>query len=137
MARVIKLCVFGSRGFDNYKLLEDKLNYLLVNVKPDDSIVIISGTASGADSLGERYALNNGLAVERYPAKWTDFNAKPCNIKEKNGYKYNSLAGMNRNRTMADVCDIAVAFFDGKSPGTKQMIEILKNKNKQVKIIYY
>ena len=49
-----KVVVFGSRDFNNYKLLETKLNYYLQGIK--DEIIIVSGTARGADSLGILYA---------------------------------------------------------------------------------
>lgn len=137
MGRVVKVCVFGSRSFNDYDLLKKKLDYYLHNFKKEQ-IVVIVGCASGADTLGENYAFYEGLSVERYPADWDNLEAVPCNIKtNKKGRKYNSLAGINRNKVMANVCDIAVGFYDGKSPGTKAMIDILKKMNKPTKIVLF
>ena len=52
----MKIIVAGSRTFNDYKLLTDKLDYFLQNQK---DITIISGKAKGADSLGEDYAHQN------------------------------------------------------------------------------
>ena len=46
-----RVIIAGSRGFNDYALLKRKLNELL---DFDDDITIISGTANGADSLGEK-----------------------------------------------------------------------------------
>ena len=38
---------------------------------------------------------------------------------------------------MAEVADALIAFWDGKSHGTKHMIEIMENKNLLVKVVNY
>ena len=115
-----KVVVFGSRDFNNYKLLETKLNYYLQGIK--DEIIIVSGTARGADSLGELYAKNHEYQVERYPAHWEEYGKK---------------AGMIRNRLMAVHSDYAVGFWDGKSRGTKGMIDICKELNIPLRVVKY
>ena len=54
---MFKIIVAGSRTFNDYTYLKKSLDKLLVN---KTSITIISGTARGADQLGERYAQENG-----------------------------------------------------------------------------
>jgi hypothetical protein len=63
--------------------------------------------------LGEKYASERNFNIERYPAEWD---------------KYGKSAGYIRNREMAMNSDTAVCFWDGKSKGTKHMID-LSNKN--------
>ena len=117
MSRIV---VFGSRDFTDYSLLEIKLNYYLQGIK--DEIIIVSGTARGADSLGILYAKNYGYQVEKYPAHWDEYGKK---------------AGMIRNRLMAGHSDYAVGFWDGKSRGTKGMIDICKELDVPLRVVRY
>lgn len=74
---------------------------------------VISGVARGADLDGERWAYEYGVPVERYPADWD---------------KYGRKAGPIRNQQMADVADALIALWDGKSRGTRDMIERMAKK---------
>lgn len=69
--------------------------------------------------LGERYAKENGFKIEKYNAEWK---------------KYGRRAGPIRNEMMAEACDYVICFWDGKSRGTKSMIDIAERKGKPVKI---
>lgn len=55
-----KVIVAGCRDFADYELLKKKCDFYLQNKKPEN-IVIVSGHASGADDLCERYAQERGL----------------------------------------------------------------------------
>ncbi len=115
-----KLIIAGSRNFRNYKLLKTKLDKLLADVRPTHRILILSGTARGADTLGEKYALQNDLTIQKFPAKWDEHGKK---------------AGYLRNLQMAEDADALVAFWNGKSPGTKHMIDIALLKGLQIRKI--
>lgn len=117
-----KVIIAGSRGFSNYKLLKEKCNQYLREKRKDYNIIIVSGHARGADLLGEKYAQDEGFPLEIYPADWK---------------KFGKSAGFRRNEQMAEVADALIAFWDGKSHGTKHMIEIMENKNLLVKIVNY
>ena len=68
---MIKVIIAGTRDFDNYELLKQKMDKILAGkVRNNEEIIIISGTARGADKLGERYAREKGYKIERYPANW-------------------------------------------------------------------
>lgn len=116
---VFRLIVAGSRDFNNYELLKQKCDSLLSQKRLTHSIVIVSGTARGADRLGERYATERGYRVERFPADW-----------DRDGV----AAGPIRNTQMAAHADALVAFWDGKSRGTKDMIEKAKERNLLLRI---
>lgn len=88
-----KLIVAGGRDFSNYSLMKLGIEAFIKKYNLTD-VIIVSGTASGADQMGERYADYNDLKVEKYPANWT-LNAK--------------AAGPIRNREMADVSQGLVA----------------------------
>jgi predicted Rossmann fold nucleotide-binding protein DprA/Smf involved in DNA uptake len=117
-----KVIVAGSRGFSNYKLLKESCNNFLREKKKTDNVIIVSGHARGADLLGEKYANDENLDLEVYPADWK---------------KLGSSAGFRRNEQMAGLADALIAFWDGKSHGTEHMIEIAKNKGLDVKVVEY
>ena len=85
-------------------------------------IEIISGMADGADTLGIKYAKEHKLTMVLYPANWK---------------KYPRMAGILRNMNMLVTATHLVAFWDGKSHGTKHMIEIAKEKGIPVWIYKY
>ena len=117
-----KVIIAGGRSFADYELLTTKCDALLKQKSTTLDIVIISGAAKGADSLGERYALERGYAVEHFPADWK---------------KYGRAAGKMRNAQMADIANALIAFWDGKSSGTKNMIDTAMKKKINVSVIRY
>ena len=117
-----KVIIAGSRGFSNYKLLKEKCNEYLREKRKEYNIIIISGGARGADTLGEKYAQDEGFSLEVFPANWN---------------KFGKSAGFIRNEQMAEIADALIAFWDEKSHGTKHMIEIMKNKKLLVRVVNY
>jgi len=76
--------------------------------KPNDRIVIVHGAAKGVDVAARDWALARGFEAEAHPANWD---------------KYGKRAGPVRNAEMAKSgIDGAIFFWDGKSPGTKDML---------------
>lgn len=131
-----KVVIAGGRDFTNYELLCERCDEILKDIT--DDITIISGKAKGADSLGERYAESRGYSVTGYVALWEDLSAPICSIKyNRYGKPYNCLAGFIRNHIMVDSTDSVIAFWDGKSNGTKDTINYATKLGKPVKIIYY
>lgn len=118
MKRVI---VAGGRHFNNYALLERKLDAVFLNSNPEE-IAIVSGCCRGADKMGERYARERGMHLIQVPAMW-----------EAGGKR----AGPIRNALMAEVATHLVAFWDGQSPGTKSMIDIARERGLPVRVIRY
>lgn len=116
-----RVIIEGCRDFDDYELLKEKCDYFLQDEKKED-VVIISGHASGADALGERYAQERGFQLETFPADWK---------------AHGRAAGPIRNARMASAANALIAFWDGKSRGTKNMIEIAKNHNLKVVVVRY
>ena len=119
---IYKIIIAGGRDFMDYNLLKEKTNKILQEKRVSHKIVIISGCARGADTLGLRYASENTFDVEEYPADWD---------------KYGKKAGYMRNVEMAENADALIAFWDGKSKGTKHMIDISKERNLPIRVIRY
>ena len=115
-----RLVIAGCRDYNNYFRLSQEVKKYIKSLGENYSIIIISGGASGADALGEKFAKKHKLQVERYPAEWD---------------KYGKFAGPRRNAQMAKAADAVIVFWDGKSRGTKNMIECAKKENKPYKII--
>lgn len=106
---MFKVIVAGSREFNDYEFLKEKLNHLLRYV--GDEIEIVSGTAKGADKLGERFAKEHGYKITEFPANWNKFGLS---------------AGYHRNEEMGKYADACVVFWINKSKGSKHMIDIAK-----------
>ena len=118
---MFKLIVAGSRSFNDYDLLKRKLDHLLSN-KDLATVHIVSGTAHGADQLGERYAKERGCQLDLFPANWA---------------RYGKSAGFERNARMARHADAAVVFWDGESRGALHMANTMKQFNKPVRLVQY
>ena len=119
-----KVIIAGGRKYDDYNTLRTECDKILSRkfADPECEVVVVSGGATGADALGEQYASERGLIIERHPADW-----------KKNG----RAAGPIRNAEMADISDALIAFWDGQSRGTKSMIDLAKRKGLQVAIVRY
>lgn len=117
----MKVIIAGSRTFNDYSLLS-KLSDHMLSKQNHDNITIISGGANGADRLGEKYAIDRGYKLMIMNADWD---------------KFGKSAGYVRNTNMADIADALIAFWDGKSRGTKHMIDIAKSRKLKIKIYIY
>lgn len=119
MTRII---VAGSRDFTDYSRLCSRLDEIIADIH--DEIEIVSGHARGADSLGERYARENGLKIAVFPANWD---------------LYGKSAGVIRNQQMLDYASketpLVVAFWDGCSRGTLDMIK--RARKAEIKTLIY
>ena len=121
--KTFKVIIAGGRDFKNYNKLKNYCDKVLRSkIEEGYEIKIVSGTANGADKLGERYAKERGYEIMRFPADW---NA------------YGKRAGYMRNKQMAENADACVCFWDGVSRGTKWMIEIAKEKELPLRVVRY
>ena len=109
----MKLIIAGSRGFNNYYFLKEQVTIFLATLR-EPFPEIISGGASGADTYGEWYAKERGLKIIRMPANWN---------------KYGRAAGPIRNEEMAKIADACIIFWDGKSAGSRNMIDMCVKYN--------
>lgn len=114
-----KVVIAGGRTFNDIRLMTKKCDHLLSKQR---NIEIVSGTANGADKLGEAYAYSKGYSVKRFPANWDGFGKG---------------AGHIRNKQMAMYADAVIVFWDGKSKGTLHMINVAKAKELPLSIIKY
>jgi hypothetical protein len=129
-----KIGVVGSRSFTNKQFLTDTLDSHLDIFGP---FILVSGGASGADSMAEQWADDHGLQKEIYPADWEDLSQPDAVIKTRaDGKKYDALAGHRRNSVIVKESDFLLAFWDRKSPGTRSSVEKAKKAGKSVYIYW-
>ena len=126
----MKTIIAGSRNIKEYSIVKQAIRQSGFEITE-----VVSGMAPGVDSLAEDWAIENNIEISPYPAQWEDLTLTPCYVKyNKFGKPYNVLAGHNRNEQMAKYADALIAIWDGKSPGTKNMIELAKKYNLKIYI---
>lgn len=128
----LRVIIAGSRDFDDFpKLMNSCIDILFKITKQYndlDKIRIVSGAARGADRLGEQYAKVAGYEVSRFVPDWDGLGKR---------------AGYVRNAEMAKyaVADgsygVLIAFWDGKSKGTKHMIDLAEKNDLEVHIVRF
>jgi len=87
----MKLAIIDSRDFNDYKLLTQTLE-----TYRDKITIVVSGAARGADSLGERWAIENGKQTIIFPVDWD---------------KYGKRAGYIRNEDIIKNSDCVMGFW--------------------------
>ena len=112
--------VVGTRTFNDYSLLKQKLDYYLQNHRHD--AVIVSGGCRGADLLAEDYAKENGYPYYEFVPDWANLGKK---------------AGPVRNEQMHEFISkfpkrAVIAFWDGKSRGTASNFELAKKYGNRI-----
>lgn len=130
----LRIIVAGGRDFKDYNLLSNTIMQYLEDV--DDTGIVsnpkqvkfISGTARGADSLGEQFAYTWGYDVVRFQADW-DTHGKSA------GYRRNAEMAIYASENGND--GVLIAFWDGRSRGTKHMIDLAKRYGLDVHVVDY
>jgi len=116
----MKVIIAGSRNFTDYQKLKKECDQFLLE---QNNIEIVSGCHyKGADNLGIQYANEKGFNLIKFPADWN---------------KFGKAAGPKRNKEMAIFSDALIDFWDGKSRGTKNMIQLAKQKGLRIKVVFF
>ncbi len=108
----MKIAVIGSRN-----LAIDNLEGII----PDTVTEIVSGGARGIDSCAKQYAMEHLI-------KYTEF------LPEYN--RFGKAAPLKRNIQIIEYADVVIAIWDGKSRGTKYVIEQCKRAGKEVTVYF-
>lgn len=106
----MKVAVIGSRGLS----VSDLGRYL-----PENTTEIVSGGARGVDTSAREYALSHGIKLTEFLPEYTRFGRS---------------APLKRNITIIEYADIVLAFWDGKSRGTKFVIDNCRRLGVEVRI---
>ena len=106
----MKVAIIGSRGLS----VGDLGRYL-----PENTTEIVSGGAKGVDTSSREYALSHGIKLTEFLPEYT---------------KYGRSAPLKRNITIIEYSDIVIAFWDGKSRGTKFVIDNCRKLGVEVRV---
>jgi hypothetical protein len=106
----MKVIIAGSRTFDCYEALD-----YIVKHSNFEITEVVSGTAPGADQLGEKWAMANDIPIKKFPANWN---------------KHGKSAGFIRNAEMAKYADAAIIVIINKSKGSTHMKNLMEKENK-------
>ena len=113
----MKVIIAGGRNITDYKFVSDAMSHDGAQYIVSKLTEVVSGGAKGVDYLGE---------------SWAEISNKPYKIFKANWKKHGRAAGPIRNEEMGDYADALIAVWDGKSSGTKHMINYMRKLNKPV-----
>lgn len=105
----MRIAIVGSREFRSLELVDA----FVATLAPGD--IVVTGGARGVDRRAERAAKARGLKVEIFLPDWDG---------------YGKQAGLRRNALMVSVADHVVAFWDGRSRGTKFSMDLASKAGK-------
>jgi len=117
----VKVIIAGGREYKDYANLR-KVCDEIFELNGIEDPEIVSGTARGTDKMGEFYAKQRGFKIRGFPADWNKFGKK---------------AGHIRNGQMARYSDMLILFWDGKSRGSKDMLEQATEERLLTHVIRY
>jgi hypothetical protein len=120
----VKVIIAGSRSYEDEgkdcDVLVRSAMEMYADAFGEPPKEVVSGNAIGIDQAGERWADANKIPVTTFIPDWQSFGKS---------------AGPRRNRSMAKYADALVAIWDGKSRGTKNMIDEAETAGLAVLII--
>lgn len=126
--KIARVIIAGGRDFNDYDLLVEKVDYYLSTaISQGYKIIVVSGTAKGADKLGEQYAKEKGYEIAYFAADWASYGKRAGYLRNQEMAKYAKKQGHG-----ALIC-----FWDGKSKGSKHMIDIAKKDNLHIRVVNY
>ena len=109
----MRIAIIGSRNL-TINNLEDYM--------PREVTEIVSGGAVGVDSSAREYAERNNIKLTEFLPKYSEFGRS---------------APLKRNLQIIEYCDCVMAFWDGKSRGTKFTIDNAIKIKKKVTVLIY
>ncbi|MEE0914567.1 MAG: SLOG family protein [Ruminococcus sp.] len=106
----MKVAVVGSRNLT----INNLGDYL-----PKDTTEIVSGGARGIDRCARAYAKSHNIKLTEFLPEYE---------------RYGRSAPLKRNLQIIRYADMVLAFWDGKSQGTRFVIENCKKENVPIKV---
>ncbi len=107
----MKVAVIGSRNLT----VENLGDYL-----PEGTSEIISGGAKGVDLCAKVYAAEHNIKYTEFLPEYT---------------RYGKAAPLKRNEQIIACADVVLAFWDGKSRGTKFSVDLAEKLGQEIKLI--
>ena len=122
-----RMIIAGGRDFDDYNYMTRSLEKVIEEYEDTTDFEVVSGMAEGADFLGIKFGFDYNFPVYPFEPKF---------------YEYGKDAGIMRNIAMAEFAakaDIPLlcVFWNGRSRGTKHMIETAELRGIKVNVFLY
>ena len=111
----MRLVIAGSRKITEYSVVQ----YVMQQTQFAKPLVVLSGCARGVDSLAIRWANEERVKVEYWPADWAS---------------HGKHAGYMRNVDMVNAADALLAVWDGDSRGTAHTIGYARATSKPYEV---
>ncbi len=103
----MRVAVIGSRTFTDYAFLEETLKHIYITE-------LITGEAEGVDQLAKRYAVEHHISFQEIP--------------------HDDQSIQNRTYQIINKAQLVIAFWDGKSQGTCDLVKYARKHNKNIRI---
>jgi hypothetical protein len=107
----MKYIIAGMRDFTDYSYFKAYMKLLSPFLEITE---VVSGHAKGVDTMAEYWAEQNNIKLKVFTAEWD---------------KLGKRAGHVRNQKMAVYADGLIAFWNGFSRGTADMIKTAQKEN--------
>ena len=117
----MRLIVAGGRNLNDTRFIHDAIDKILCNTDLSE-VELVCGMARGVDMVAFQWANKNNVPIKEFPADW-DAHGK--------------AAGPIRNRQMSNYATHLIAFHDGVSRGTKNMLEEANKVGLRVRVVKY
>lgn len=112
------LAIVGCRSYVDYETFSASVDAYLTSRTPPE--LIVSGGASGVDSLAERYASEREIRLLVVPANWA---------------AHGKSAGPKRNSQIVGMVDEVLAFPSSSSKGTWDVVNKAKKAGLPVTVV--
>ncbi len=115
---MLEIAIVGSRNFKPLNMVDEIMDKISDKIPPR-FMKIITGGAPGVDKKAETWCIGKGISCEVI---------RPIDASNKLDYLF-------RNVEILTKADYIIAFWDGKSRGTKFVIDYCQARDKSLEII--
>lgn len=138
------LIVAGCRDFADYRKVRERCGWVMEELFGHEwqdtaprHTHVLSGCAKGADALGIQWANEYGIPIMRFPADWETYGKAAGPIRNREMVRAAKAAtltqeGSEKNKTTKA---ILIAFWDGKSRGTRNIIETARKEGVETVVV--
>ena len=111
----MRVAIVGSRHYPDLARVAAYVGSLPASTS------LVTGSAAGVDATAARAARERGLPVRVLGASFEEAR--------------DADAAAERNQRLIDACEVLIAFWDGRSSGTRQTIERALNSGREVHVL--
>jgi hypothetical protein len=142
----MRIIVVGGRDIllKHYEYIKSELDNVITKLKSEghSNFEIVHGELTYCEKMAKTYAEEKGYKHKKFVANIRNLDVKTCRIEpDRYGRPYNALANVYKNEKEFNYAKedngILVAFYNGKSKGTKGFIKQSKKHNLRTIIIDY